>query len=178
MMILSIKNRADFSHSSLFFFTNLLIHRLNIIQLMRFVDLSFLVLIHTKHLAKRVYFHWNVSCYDDHFEECLLFQLFRMFSFWLIWRVRLTFGLALNCSLDFMNLGFFVKLRLLLDTLKCKHKNNTADKNLMKTFLQLDPCLIMYWWWNRFTSAKSLTLIRISVKTTCICLYSFFYIRF
>lgn len=170
-MILSIKNRADFSHSSLFFFTNLLIHRLNIIQLMRFVDLSFLVLIHTKHLTKRVYFHWYVSCYDDHFEECLPFQLFRMFSFWLIWRVRLTLGLALNCSLDFMNLGFFfVKLRLLLDTLKCKHRNNTADKNLMKTFLQLVLCLIMYRWCNRFTSAKSLTLIRISVKTTCICL--------
>lgn len=55
-MIVSIKNRADFSHSSLFFFTNLLIHRLNIIQLMRFVDLSFLVLILTKHLTKRVYF--------------------------------------------------------------------------------------------------------------------------
>lgn len=169
-MILSIKNRADFSHSSLFFFYQFIdssIKYNTAYEICRFV---YLVLIHTKHLTKRVYFHWYVSCYDDHFEECLPFQLFRMFSVWLIWRVRLTLGLALNCSLDFMNLGFFVKLRLLLDTLKCKHRNNTADKNLMKTFLQLDLCLIMYRWCNRFTSAKSLTLIRISVKTTCICL--------
>lgn len=138
---------------------------------MRFVDLSFLVLIHTKHSLRKEWIFIDMyrvmmiilkNVYHFSFLEC--------FSFWSIWRVRLTVGLALNCSLDFMNLGFFVKLRLLLDTLKCKHRNNTADKNLMKTFLQLDLCLIMYWWWNRFTSAKSLTLIRISVKTTCICL--------
>lgn len=170
MMILSIKNRADFSHSSLFF-TNLLIHRLNIIQLMRFVGLYTWFWSIQNILRKEFNF-------IDMYRVMMIilknvyhaFQLFRMFSFWLIWRVRLTLGLALNCSLDFMNLGFFVKLRLLLDTLKCKHTNNTADKNLMKTFLQLDLCLIMYRWCNRFTSAKSLTLIRISVKTTCICL--------
>lgn len=171
MMILSIKNRADFSHSSLFFFTNLLIHRLNIIHLMRFVDLSFLVLIHTKHLTKRVYFHWYVSCCDDHFEECLPFQLFRMFFFLINLKSSSYIGACIELLVRFHEPWFFfVKLRLLLDTLKCKHRNNTADKNLMKTFLQLDPCLIMYWWWNRFTSAKSLTLIWISVKTTCICL--------
>lgn len=78
-MILSIKNRADFSHSSLFFFYQFIdssIKYNTAYEICRFV-------IPGSDPYKTSYekslFHWNVSCYDDHFEECVPFQLFRMF---------------------------------------------------------------------------------------------------
>lgn len=52
---------------------------------------------------------------------------------------------------------------------QCEHRDNTADTNLMHFFFTIRPVSDMYWWWNRFTSAKSLILFRISAKT-----YGFF----